>query len=115
MSKANQVWGTRLKQARLAAGLSQKQLGIEAGIDPSVASTRINRYEVGVHEPDFLTACNLAKVLKVSAAFLYASEDDVADLLFRYGHAKSSIRSAVRKNLADVSSAEALALLQAAR
>ncbi|SOD25369.1 Helix-turn-helix [Variovorax sp. YR752] len=115
MSKSNQIWGKRLKQARTAAGLSQKQLGIEAGIDPSVASTRINRYEVGVHEPDYLTACNLAKVLKVSAAFLYAAEDDVADLLFRYGHTKSSTRSAVRKLLADIPSAEELAIRHASR
>jgi len=115
MAKSNQVWGLRLKQARLAAGLSQKQLGIEAGIDPFVASTRINRYELGVHEPDFLTACNLAKALKVPAAFLYASEDDVADLLFRYGHAKSSLRAAVRKGLAEIPSAEAMALARAAQ
>lgn len=115
MSKSKQIWGERLKQARLAAGLSQKQLGIEAGIDPFVASTRINRYEVGVHEPDYLTARNLAKALKVSVAFLYAAEDDVADLLFRYGHAKAGTRSAVRKLLADVPSAEELALQHASR
>ena len=77
-------WGARLKQARLAAGLSQKQLGIQAGIDEFVASTRINRYELGVHMPDYLTAKNLAKVLGVSAAFLYAPEDDVAALIYQY-------------------------------
>ncbi|WP_366931802.1 hypothetical protein [Paraburkholderia xenovorans] len=38
------VFGGRLKEARLRAGLSQKKLGIVAGLDPSVASTRINRY-----------------------------------------------------------------------
>ncbi|PIF77508.1 helix-turn-helix protein [Variovorax sp. 54] len=115
MSTSKQIWGDRLKQARLAADLSQKRLGIEAGIDPFVASTRINRYEVGVHEPDYLTARNLAKVLKVPAAFLYAAEDDVADLLFRYGHAKSSTRSAIRKLLADIPSAEELALRHASK
>ena len=92
-------WGARLKQARLAAGLSQKQLGIQAGIDEFVASTRINRYELGVHMPDYLTAQNLAKVLGVSAAFLYAPEDDVAELIFQFGKAKNSQRLAVRKIL----------------
>jgi transcriptional regulator with XRE-family HTH domain len=90
-------WGARLKQARLAAGLSQKQLGIQAGIDEFVASTRINRYELGVHMPDYLTAQNLAKVLGVSAAFLYAPEDDVAELIFLYGHSKPAHRLAIRR------------------
>ena len=90
-------WGARLKQARLAAGLSQKQLGIQAGIDDDVASTRINRYELGVHMPDYLTAQNLAKVLGVSAAFLYAPEDDVAELIFAYGTGTGISRSTHKK------------------
>jgi transcriptional regulator with XRE-family HTH domain len=94
-------WGARLKQARLAAGLSQKQLGIQAGIDEFVASTRINRYELGVHMPDYLTAQNLAKVLGVSAAFLYAPEDDVAELIFRFGKAGAAKKMATRKLLAE--------------
>lgn len=103
MSEADRQWGSRLRQARLAAGLSQKQLGIQAGIDQFVASTRINRYELGVHKPDYLTAQNLARVLSVSAAFLYAPEDDVASLLFRYGQANKSERAAVRKLLEHLS------------
>ncbi len=92
-------WGARLKQARLAAGLSQKQLGIQAGIDEFVASTRINRYELGVHMPDYLTAQNLAKVLGVSAAFLYAPEDDVAELIFRFCTSKATQKAAIRRLL----------------
>lgn len=92
-------WGARLKQARLAAGLSQKQLGIQAGIDEFVASTRINRYELGVHMPDYLTAQNLAKVLGVSAAFLYAPEDDVAELLLRFSKATATQKASIRKAL----------------
>lgn len=69
MSDADEQWGARLKQARLAAGLSQKMLGIEAGIDAFVASTRINRYELGIHKPDLLTVRKLAGVLKVPVAF----------------------------------------------
>ncbi|MDB5743450.1 MAG: hypothetical protein JWR68_1765 [Polaromonas sp.] len=99
MSEADKQWGGRLKQARLAAQLSQKQLGIQAGIDQFVASTRINRYELGVHKPDFLTAQNLARVLGISAAFLYAPEDEIANLLFRYCHADEPVRLSVQKLL----------------
>ena len=103
MSEADKQWGRRLKQARLAAQLSQKQLGIQAGIDEFVASTRINRYELGVHKPDYLTAQKLASVLGVSAAFLYAPEDDIADLIFRFGKATEGERAVVRNVLESVS------------
>ena len=102
MSDADQQWGARLKQARLAAGLSQKMLGIEAGIDEFVASARINRYELGVHRPDLLTVRKLAQVLGVPMAFFYADEEDeIAELLLCYSKVDSSVRKAVRKLLAE--------------
>ena len=100
MSDADKQWGSRLKQARLAAGLSQKMLGIEAGIDEFVASTRINRYELGVHRPDLLTVHKLAKALDVPVAFFFADEDDeLAELLLIYGKAKVSLRREALKLL----------------
>lgn len=74
----------RLKEARLAAGLSQKKLGIAAGIDEFSASARLNQYETGRHIPDFLTLKNIAKVLNVSTAFFYADNDLLAKMLFEY-------------------------------
>lgn len=104
MSDADEQWGARLKQARLAAGLSQKMLGIEAGIDAFVASTRINRYELGIHKPDLLTVRRLAEVLKVSMAFFYADTDDeIAELLFKYGKADEEVRLKIQALLADQS------------
>ncbi|PTB19080.1 XRE family transcriptional regulator [Trinickia symbiotica] len=79
------VFGTRLKEARLEAGLSQKQLGIEAGLDPFVASTRINRYELGVHKVDYTFAIRLATVLRVPVAFLYADDTELASLILAFG------------------------------
>lgn len=100
MSDADEQWGARLKQARLAADLSQKMLGIEAGIDPFVASARINRYELGKHKPDLLTVRKLAEVLKVPMAFFYSDTDDeVAELLLRYGQANEAMRASVRQVL----------------
>lgn len=101
MTEENEEWGVRLKQARVAAGLSQKNLGIEAGIDQFVASTRINRYELGVHKPDLLTAKNLAKALGVPVAFFYADEDEIADLIYRYSKAEPSVQQKIQALLSD--------------
>jgi transcriptional regulator with XRE-family HTH domain len=68
----------RLKEARLAAGLSQKKLGIAAGMDEFSASSRMNHYEIGRHQPDFETLKRIGKVLKVPVAYFYAEGDDVA-------------------------------------
>ena len=101
MSEADQRWGTRLKQARLNAGLSQKMLGIEAGIDAFVASTRINRYELGIHRPDLLTVRKLAKVLDVPVAFFFADEDgEIAELLLLCKKAGTPVRAEILKMLA---------------
>jgi transcriptional regulator with XRE-family HTH domain len=79
------VFGKRLKEARLEAGLSQKQLGIEAGLDAFVASTRINRYELGIHKTDYAFANRLAAVLRVPVAFFYADDVELARLIFLFG------------------------------
>jgi transcriptional regulator with XRE-family HTH domain len=75
------VFCRRLKEARQAAGISQKNLGIAAGIDEFVASTRINRYEQGVHEADVVTTMNLAKALGVPSACFYAGDDRLARMV----------------------------------
>ncbi|RPH29255.1 XRE family transcriptional regulator [Buttiauxella warmboldiae] len=77
----NDIFCRRLKQARLASGLSQKRLGIAAGIDEFVASTRINRYEKGVHEPNAEIMQKLAEVLRVPLAYFYAEDNDLAELM----------------------------------
>jgi transcriptional regulator with XRE-family HTH domain len=71
----------RLKEARLAAGLSQRQLGIRADIDPFVASTRINRYEKGVHQADLGTASRLAKALELPLAYFFAEDERLARMI----------------------------------
>ena len=62
------VIARRLREAQTRAGLSQKQLGIKAGIDEFSASPRINQYERGKHTPDYSTVERLAKVLKFEPA-----------------------------------------------
>jgi transcriptional regulator with XRE-family HTH domain len=76
--ESRSVVGLRLREARLRAGLSQKKLGILAGIDEFSASPRINQYERGKHTPEFSTVERLAKVLGVPTPYLYCRDDDLA-------------------------------------
>ncbi len=78
------VFARRLAFARERAGLSQKQLGILAGMDPAVASPRINQYERGKHEPQLKTAKQLAEALGIPAAFLYTEDELLAQLLLQW-------------------------------
>ena len=75
------VFARRLRAAREARGVSQKQLGILAGIDQFVASARINQYEWGKHVPDLQTAQRLATELNVPVSYLYEPDDDLAELI----------------------------------
>lgn len=94
-NRYNDIFCRRLKQARAASGLSQKHLGIAAGIDEFVASTRINRYEKGVHEPGMEIVQKLAEVLQVPLAYFYAEDDGLAELTLLYASAKAEKRSAL--------------------
>jgi transcriptional regulator with XRE-family HTH domain len=58
-------------------------LGIEAGLDPMSASTRMNRYELGKRVPDVELMERIAAVLRVSVAYFYA-RDDEAELLLKF-------------------------------
>jgi transcriptional regulator with XRE-family HTH domain len=84
MSDTNEIWGRRLKEARLAAGFSQKQLGIQAGLDQFVASTRINRYELGIHKADFKIVQRLGELLQVPTGYFYTEDDTLAELMVIY-------------------------------
>ena len=84
-----EIFCKRLRASRLASGLSQKKLGMLAGIDEFVASTRINRYERGIHEVDVQTAQHLAAVLNVPLAYFYADDDRLAELILAFGRSAS--------------------------
>jgi len=77
-------FGERLKAARLAAGLSQEKLGIEAGIQEESASARMNRYEKGTRAPAVEIVERIAKVLNVPVSYFYSQDDDEASLLVAF-------------------------------
>lgn len=89
----------RLKEARLAAKLSQKKLGIAAGMDEFSASARMNHYEVGRHTPDYQTLKRIAKVLKVPVAYFYAEQDDLAKFITLFNRLNKQMKAFILKSL----------------
>ncbi|MGH8041756.1 MAG: helix-turn-helix domain-containing protein [Rudaea sp.] len=89
----------RLRRAREDVGLSQKQLGINAGLDEFIASARINRYETGIHEPDIHTTARLAKVLNLPTAYFYAADDRVARMIAAFSRLSRRKQDALLRKL----------------
>ena len=68
--KDGRHFGTRLREARVAAGLSQSELEELSGIPKA----RLSRYENGHVEPSIQTLARLSKALNVSEASLLGDE-----------------------------------------
>jgi len=93
----NSPIGKRLKEARKAAGYSQKKLGIQAGMDEFSASARMNHYEKGRHTPDYSMLKRIAMVLKLPVAYFYAESDELAQWIVLFGQLRKTERSKVSK------------------
>jgi transcriptional regulator with XRE-family HTH domain len=96
---ARSPFAWRLKEARQRAGISQKKLGVLAGIDEFSASARINQYERGKHTPEFTTAERLARVLEVPTSYLYCREHELAEWVLTYTRLTKAERQIVIKKL----------------
>ncbi len=91
------TFASRLRTARETLGISQKTLGIRSGMDPLIASARINQYERGRHSPDHLMAQRLARELGVPVSFLFETDQDLADLIRIAGTLKRrTLRALIR-------------------
>lgn len=93
--KREAVVAARLREARLVAGLSQRELGVQAGMDPSVASPRVNQYERGKHTPDTGTLLRIGLVLDVPVAYFFADDDDLAKLVVAFHRMSAAARQRV--------------------
>lgn len=89
----------RLKEARIAAGMSQKSLGIAAGIDEFSASARMNQYETGKHTPDYSTLERIAKVIKLPVAYFYAETTELAFLIKSFNQLPKNLKTALLQKL----------------
>ena len=93
------LFGKRLKEARERTGVSQRQLGFRIGLDPSGASTRINRYERGTRAPAFEIVRNIAMELRVPPSFFYEPDDSFAELILLLGRMDVARREALLEKL----------------
>ena len=89
----------RLREARKWAKLSQTELGIATGMDPSGASARMNQYERDKHVPDYQTLKRIAGVLGCPVPYFYAEDDVLAEILLHLGRIDDAGRTAVLETL----------------
>lgn len=78
MSSEAKAVGDRLREARLRAGLSQRELS-----EPGVSYAYISRIEAGVRTPSVKVLRKLAPKLGVSVTWLETGDDDPAEALAR--------------------------------
>lgn len=79
MQKENPI-PARLKEARKKAGITQKDLGVNIGMEESSASGRMNHYEKGRHTPDIGTLQRMADELNVPLQYFFCESDLSAEL-----------------------------------
>ena len=89
----------RLKKAREATGLSQKKLGIAAGIDEFSASARMNQYETGKHIPNYSMLARIGMVLQIPTAYFYTEDNELAELILLYNSIHNTKRQKLVKEL----------------
>lgn len=83
-SPAKSLFGRRLREARLRAGIAQDKLGVMIGLDEGSSSARMSRYENGVHEPAFVWVEKIADTLGLPAAYFYCADDRLAEIMLAY-------------------------------
>jgi transcriptional regulator with XRE-family HTH domain len=93
------VIAKRLKEARQRAGLSQKRLGVLAGIDEFSASPRMNQYERGKHVPNPSVVQRLAWALGVPPPYFYAEDDALAALILAIDRLSPTLKRKLLKQL----------------
>jgi transcriptional regulator with XRE-family HTH domain len=78
------IFAKRLGEARGRTGLSQMQLGINAGIHPFTASSRMNQYERDVCWPKLQIIIHIANALQVPLPYLFCDDEDLAILILKF-------------------------------
>lgn len=80
----------RLKEARLAVGLSQEKLAELADVDAMNSRSQISSYEAGRHTPTFSFVVRVAKALDYPEAYFYTVDDVFAETLLQLHRNRSN-------------------------
>lgn len=80
-------------------GITQRQLGINIGLELTVASSRMNQYEQGKRVPDFGTLELIAEALDVPVAYLFCKDDKMAELVKLFDHLSEEDKEALLATL----------------
>lgn len=76
------LFGRRLRAARLAADMTQADLGRVLGLDDqNTGAPRVSRYETGKHQPDQDTMAQIAEALGLPVAYFHAVDDILAEVI----------------------------------
>jgi transcriptional regulator with XRE-family HTH domain len=76
----------RLRQAKKRTGISsQAKIGLLAKLHESSVSPRMNNYFKGRNAPKLSTMTHIAAVLKTPVPYFYCEDDDLADLILKFG------------------------------
>lgn len=62
----------------------------------------MSRYESGIHEPALQFAEAIAKVLGISAAYFYCSDDRLADIIRIYSDLSEAKREALHQSAIEI-------------
>ncbi len=89
----------RLKAARVRAKVSQRELGIRIGMEPSSASGRMNHYEKGRHFPDVSTLKRLAGELNVPLNYFFCESELMAEIVLVLDSLNDEEKLQVLRNL----------------
>ncbi|CAG0983716.1 hypothetical protein GEOBC_01972 [Geobacteraceae bacterium] len=101
-SPAKSLFGRRLREARLRAGIAQDKLGVMIGLDEGSSSARMSRYESGVHEPPFVWVDKIANALGIPAAYFYCDDDRLAEIMLAYSALSEKKRKTLYANTMDL-------------
>jgi len=94
-NSAQTLFGRRLREARLRAGIAQDRLGVMIGLDESCSSARMSRYENGIHQPPFTLIQKLSVVLGIPAAYFFCADDRLAEIIQAYASSDEHFRQEV--------------------
>jgi len=90
------LFGRRLRAARVAAGLTQADLGRVLGLDDqNTGAPRVSRYETGRHEPDQETMAKIAEALGLLVAYFHAVDNVLAEVILLVSRMPPAEREAI--------------------